>query len=89
MFEATHTHTPILLAAGSDLWNAAGLDYDVLRSVCSVLPDSRLTAIDLAAASWVHIGRVPLRSLTITHLEDLCAHLQATTHEPGGVWSQA
>jgi len=32
-------------ASASDLWNAAGLDYDVLRSLCSALPDWRLTAI--------------------------------------------
>jgi len=31
-----------------------------------------------------HIGRVPLRSLTITHLEDLYAHLRSCGRHDGG-----
>ena len=31
-----------------------------------------------------HIGRVPLRSLTITHLEDLYAHLRRSGSHDGG-----
>ena len=31
-----------------------------------------------------HIGRVPLRSLTITHLEDLYAHLRCSGSHHGG-----
>ena len=31
-----------------------------------------------------HIGRVPLRSLTITHLEDLYAHLRRSGRQDGG-----